>query len=383
MVAVSKLIPLLDADYEQKCYELGIIQRRRVFKNAADLMLLCLFHLINGCTLLEISEVGRLTKIGQFSDVAFMDKFGQCTEWFRWVSEKLMQGIVADYAKPAYLDGYRVIAFDASDVVEKGSSKQIYRLHYGIDIFTMSSVAYKITKQETGEALRNFPLRSGDLVVADRIYGTLTGMNYCAESGADYILRIKAKCFNLYDADGAKLDILQELSGLAPGDSRDVHGYANYNGTRFPIRVCALRKTPEQCAISRKRLKRKSSKKQMTISENALDFNDYIVVATSLSPDVSAADILETYRFRWQVECYFKRLKSIMAFGDLPKKRENSILAWLNGKMMVALMTEMLLSQESFSPKGIFGLDAQYLEGDQDDCIDTQDKCDPSCTTYG
>jgi len=41
---------------------------------------------------------------------------------------------------------------------------------------------------------------------------------------------------------------------------------------------------------------------------------------------------------------YFKRLKSIMDFGELPKKREKSSLTWITGKLMVALLVEFFLS---------------------------------------
>jgi IS4 transposase len=65
----------------------------------------------------------------------------------------------------------------------------------------------------------------------------------------------------------------------------------------------------------------------------------------------SAVEILETYRYRWQVEMYFKRLKSILGFGELPKKQVDSSLAWLNGKLMVALLVELFLSKSVF-PRG-------------------------------
>jgi IS4 transposase len=38
---------------------------------------------------------------------------------------------------------------------------------------------------------------------------------------------------------------------------------------------------------------------------------------------ISKDEVLATYRLRWQVENYFKRLKSILGFGELPKKKES------------------------------------------------------------
>ena len=106
----------------------------------------------------------------------------------------------------------------------------------------------------------------------------------------------------------------------------------------------------EERERTRKRLKRKESDKQISIRPETKLFNEYIVVVTSLSQGISYRDILELYRFRWQVEIYFKRLKSILDFGELPKKVSASVLSWLNGKLMVALLMEKFLSKELFPP---------------------------------
>lgn len=55
------------------------------------------------------------------------------------------------------------------------------------------------------------------------------------------------------------------------------------------------------------------------------------------------------------IEDNFKRLKSILDFGELPKRRPDSVIAWLNGKLMIALLIEILLSKTSFSPHENFG----------------------------
>jgi hypothetical protein len=375
MTSVSQLIPLLPDDYEEDCIKLGIIRRKRAIKTPADFMMLILFHLLNGCTLLEISEVGRLTNIGKFSDVAFMKKFSMCTAWFQQISAKLMTSAVADYPKPEYLDNYRVVAYDASDVVEKGRSGRTFRLHYGIDIFNMSSVQYRITGQDVGETLSNFTMPPGDLAIADRIYGTLKSIEHCIGNGADYIFRLRANYFHIYDDQNMQIDLLEQFAHLSPGESKDIRGYSiTAGGARVPIRVCVKQKPVEAIEVSRKKLARKGSKKQKAISEGAKKFNVCIVVVTSLPPEVSAEDVLETYRLRWQVECYFKRLKSIMDFGEMPKKREDSTLAWLNGKIMVALMVERFLSAKSFSPCGVFGYRQEHMERDEDDDTNHENK---------
>ena len=113
MVSASQLIGRMSSGYEKKCIELGIIKRKREFKTPADLMLLCLFHLINGCSLMEVSAAAKELRIGEFSDVAFMKKFAKCGEWFRQINTELCERSAAGYQKPNYLESYRVLATDA------------------------------------------------------------------------------------------------------------------------------------------------------------------------------------------------------------------------------------------------------------------------------
>ena len=58
-------------------------------------------------------------------------------------------------------------------------------------------------------------------------------------------------------------------------------------------------------------------------------------------------------RLRWQIELVFKRMKSIMGMGHLPKADPNSSRAWLHGKLFVALLVErMIEAAKSFFPWG-------------------------------
>ena len=61
---------------------------------------------------------------------------------------------------------------------------------------------------------------------------------------------------------------------------------------------------------------------------------------------------------------YFKRLKSILDFGELPKKTPESALAWLNGKRMVALLMEKFMSGRIFSPSD--ERQPEFVAGDED-----------------
>lgn len=61
-----------------------------------------------------------------------------------------------------------------------------------------------------------------------------------------------------------------------------------------------------------------------------VEMSEYFVAGTSLTAETfSPAQVLELYRLRWQVELAFKRLKSIMQLGQLPKTDPESCQDWL------------------------------------------------------
>ena len=66
----------------------------------------------------------------------------------------------------------------------------------------------------------------------------------------------------------------------------------------------------------------------------------------------STQEILDLYRTRWQIELSFKRLKSLLQFGHLPKYNADSCKAWFYGKLLVAMLIEKSLRMAQFFPPG-------------------------------
>lgn len=349
MPGVATLLREMPEGYEQACFDTGAIQRKRDIKNPDDLMMLNLFHLITGCSLVEISAISKMSQIGDISDVAFMKRFKNCDNWFKWIIEKTVTNGEVSYAIPENLKQYRILAVDASDVSEKGRSGRIYRLHYALDIMKMESALYNITSNKVGEKLSNFALSENDLVLADRIYSSNVAIEYCQQRNAQYVLRARATGLRLCDSNGELFDIKKEVAKLENGE---LNSYIKTKKNELiPVRVCFKKKDAKSIEKTRKRIHKTESRKCKKLSESAKKFNEYIVVVTSLDSSISAEEVLELYRYRWQVELYFKRLKSILDYGELPKKKEESIFAWLNGKLMIALLIEKIISRVSFFPK--------------------------------
>jgi hypothetical protein len=351
---IRQLMKNLPADYEAASKETWAMRRTgKVISNPADLMWLMLTHLSQGQTLLNMSALSEAAGIGQLSDVSIMNRLINCNKWFKWILQQLSPASVADYLKPKGLENYRVLAVDASDV-NSGVSKfsKCWHLHFALEIFTLTSHEFKITDNKTGETLVNFTATKGDLFLADRVYASKKGISHCLSNEADFILRLRSDAFSMYLENGEKADLLKLLSETGTNEAVDIPVYvdlSDYGLGMKKMRVCALKKSEQDIEKAMKRIDSKS-RQHKKISDGAKQFNEYIAVITSLPCSVSADEILSAYRYRWQIELYFKRLKSLLGMGEVPKKRADCMEAWLNGKMILALLFEVLLSKQDFSP---------------------------------
>ena len=82
----------------------------------------------------------------------------------------------------------------------------------------MEAVLYSITSNKIGEKLNNFNFIKNDLILADRCYATATGIKYCQEKEAQYIIRVRANSIRFCDKEGNVFDIRDKIIGLESGE---------------------------------------------------------------------------------------------------------------------------------------------------------------------
>ena len=364
-INVDELIKRLPDGYEQACFDKKAIERKREIKNPADLIKLVFLYLTGAYSQIEMSVIALELGIAKIGDTGFLKKFAKCKDWLGWIVGQIIPSSIIEYPMPEWLKKYILVALDASDVTEKGRSGRTFRLHYALNILKMCSLAYKITAERVGESLLNFDIQTNWLILADRAYGTLTSIEHCLKAGANFILRLKYNAFNLYDKDGNTIDLLEKLRDVTSDTVKEIEVYVSLHTLGLTkLRVCATKIPDDKLEEVERRNKRKESKKQCVISEGAIEMSKFVVVITALPSIATANEIISLYRLRWQVELYFKRLKSIMDFGNVPLHREDSIFTWLNGKLLVSLIIEQMISEVSFPPSNC--TDSQHLERSKD-----------------
>jgi hypothetical protein len=360
---VNELIKRLPEGYERACVETKAMERRREIKTPIDLIKLILLYLVGGFSQVEMSVIAKESEIAKIGDTGFLKKFAKSKDWLAWMVSQNVPKPIVEYSLLDVFNGYTLAAIDATNVTEKGRSKQIFRLHYAINLLTMCCLSSKITAQKVGETLKNFNLKEKWIVLGDRAYGTLTSIEHCLVAKADFVLRLKYGAFKLYNADGSEVSLIEKLKKVTSKTAADIEVYAKLPLLGFyKLRICAIKIPSDKLDKVDRRNKKRASRKQLCTSDEALQMSHYVVVITSLPMTITASEIIALYRLRWQVEIYFKRLKTIMDFGNVPLKRADSIEAWMNGKLLIALLVEQMLSEVSFSPCGENVRNKEHLE---------------------
>jgi hypothetical protein len=343
---------LLPPGWEAKAKESGTLRRCRGFRNAGELLRVLMIHLVDGCSLRETAVRAAEGNLAKVSDVALLKALRRCQEWFRWMAQGLMQRWLTPLAPGAAARRIRVV--DGSMISEPGSTGSNWRLHYSATLPSLHCDEVIVTGPEVGESFTRFTVQPGDLLIGDRGLAHRKGIRHVLDAGGDVMVRLNLTNVPLVDGRGQRFGLLphlRRLHGTKVGDWPVI--LADDRG-QVQGRVCAIKKSRSAAARARKRAQQDNSRKGHLVQDSTLEAAAYIFVFTTLSTgQYPPQRVLELYRCRWQVELAFKRLKSILATGHLKKTDPIAAKAWLQGKLLAAVIIEALINLgERFSPWG-------------------------------
>jgi hypothetical protein len=339
------ILRLLPDDWERQAALSGAMERARGFRSAGELLRTLLLHVGKGYSLRETSVRARAAGLAEASDVALLNRLRKAESWWQWLCTSL--ATESGWAVRADPRGWRVRAVDGSVIHEPGRGGGLWRLHFSLQIPSLICDFIELTPARgkgTGEALGRFPVEAGDLVLADRGYSKPSGIEALSRRGAALIVRLNTASLPLHNADGSRFELLGHLRSMTdPVAVADWDVAVACGGRRVAGRLCVIRKSEQAAARERRRILRKTQQGGPQRRPETLEYAAWVMVFTTLARDeFSAAEVLEWYRQRWQIELVFKRLKSLARVGNLPKHDPRSARSWLYGKLLVALLCQKL-----------------------------------------
>ena len=349
---------LFPENLDQSAREHGAMQRRRgQISSAEQLLRLILMHVAGGLSLEQTVTRARVRGLATLNAMALHKRLCASQRWLQALTGYLLIDIRA-HLRPnedCWGLGRRVRILDATDIQEPGSTGSDWRIHYSLRLPEMCCDFFDLTDSHGAESLRRLPVEPGDLVLVDRGYNDRKAVSRVLECGGELIMRYNSGAFPLLDSRGQSFDPLEKLRPLEIGQTGEwAVRFLSQKGQKISARLCALRKSPEQSRRARLKARRKAERNQVQIRPETLEYADYVVLLSTLNArEMKLPVVLEFYRARWQVELAFKRLKSLLQMGQVPKKKEASCRAWMQGKILTALLIERLLCEARFfSPWG-------------------------------
>lgn len=340
------LLGLFPPDWELEARRSGAVARLRGFGSVNEVLRALLLHVGCGYSLRETVVRAKAAGLAQVSDVTLLNRLRQSEAWLQHLCQALLKESGVEWRGPGLRR--RMRAVDATVIKEPGKTGSQWRLHYSLLLPELSCDFFALTAtegQDTAEHLRRFPAAAGDLILADRGYSNSAGIAAVSRQGADIIVRLNTSSLPLFGPTGQRFGLLTQLRKLrAAGAIREWPVWVHDQHRRIRGRLCAVRKSEQAIALAQRRLTRREQKKQHQTKPETREYARYVIAFTTVrESEMNTLEVLEYYRFRWQIELVFKRLKSILAVGHLPKYDPQSSRAWLYGKLLVALLTQKLV----------------------------------------
>jgi hypothetical protein len=227
------------------------------------------------------------------------------------------------------------------------ASKAAVKLDFIIDqanhlIVKMRLVAGKVPDSAlSGDIIEN--VEEGDLIIRDLGYFNLANFSKIVSKKAYFISRLM-KGVNVYlnKSDEQPINLVEHLEKLGVKKKNiDIDVYIGKN-ERLSVRLIGV-KVPSEVIESRRRQYKKARGRSQEPSESLQEWHGYTLMTTNIPRhQISLESILKLYRVRWQIELFFKNMKSILLVDEMTGENKNRILCLIFTKLAITWIASIL-----------------------------------------
>jgi hypothetical protein len=315
----QSLSGFLPPDLSSLALRTGAVERFRNIRSGEDLLYACALCALPGDTFETAARSLGQTQGVKISAPGLFLRFEKCEGFLKEVFTHLLKHARCE---GSYLAGRRAVIVDATMLAGPGADRTSQVLHVRYNPATGLPDNVEITDCKGGESFQRHKFEAGSLVIADRGYGHPNGILSVLESSCSVLVRFEFESMSLCRPDGSRIRPL-EAKALMDGKDRG----------EFEVRL-ADRKQPLRALASRN------------------DEGKIVWLLTDLSAEeLSLGEARGIYSVRWQVELFFKRLKSLLDLDKLPTRDGPSARPWIWAKLILATLA-VLSTDERFSPWG-------------------------------
>jgi len=336
----------LPADLAGSALRSGALRRRRGIENAEQLLWLALGYSVLDKSLNELGWWATEQGIAEISAPAIYERLCDAKQWLGWL---LVQFLQQRRLKLPAGQAVNLEIRDATVVCRPGSQGTDWRIHLNLNLSRMSMDGVELTDARGGETLVRFAGEAGRIVLADRIHATRKGLSSLLEKDSCFAIRMTWQNLPLEDAHQRAWGLIDWLR-KAFADPQTVlaeqRAYLRNGRQRYAMRVCALRLAKEAAEQAVQRARQQARKNGHTPDERTLFAAQFVFVVTNLPVETwNTQQVLALYRVRWQVELFFKRLKSLLFLDHLRARKSDLAQTYLLAKLLAACLLDTLTHQ--------------------------------------
>lgn len=187
-------------------------------------------------------------------------------------------------------------------------------------------------------------IRANDLVIRDLSYFSLDVFRKIIQKKAFFISKLHNKV-NIYLSllESHPLDLLQFLKTNAKNNPKSLFIYLG--AQKNPYRM-VYEKAPDK--VVRQRLKRYKKERGKEPSEHYREMIHYSILITNVPQEMLCdAAVFTAYKLRWQVELFFKNIKSNLHINVMDGKSQIRILNLIYGRLIGLIILSYIFHQVS------------------------------------
>lgn len=327
---------LLPPDLEESARATGALLRCRNVPDAAALLRLALAYAVSD---LSLKDVAAWASSLQLAEITGPGLFYRLREAERWLEHLLAEMLAAEVTPDAGAWPVRVV--DATVINGPGDKAVQWRAHVLINPATGGLSRVELTDDSGGERLSRHVFDPGDVVLGDRAYGTARGLHAVRQAEAHAVVRITPGNVRTFDEHRQPI-YLAKLEAQVP----------TVGAVEFVITI----PVPPKPTKSHKLWK--TSRAIAWIPARAIAARtrsgDVIWIVTTLDIGrLPALQAMALYRLRWQIELFFKRLKSLLHLDTLPSREGPTARSWILARLIAAALAQRLVQPSGpLSPWG-------------------------------
>lgn len=337
----------------QSAVDAGALIRRREVRSADALLRLAITYGFCGFSLRQTALYAETVGFASISDVALLKRLRRCGPWLGGLLARKLAERAGHIELPA--NRLRLRLIDATTVARPGSTGIDWRLHLSMDVTRGMVDHIELTDAGGAESLTRFSFASSDLVIADRGYAKAKDLDHVSRASAFFIVRTSRHSVKLEHPDGRVFDFVEALNHLPEAAAGEFAVQIRVSSKYvLPCRLIGIRKSEPAAERTRSKILAESRKKGRITDPRTLESAGFMTVLTNLPQNqIPPAQVLDLYRFRWQIEMNFKDRKSVLELDTLPAKDPALAHTYLYAKLLGTLLIDDLTSRYlSFSPWG-------------------------------